>query len=111
MRNRQFFFVPKIQYELVAERSEANQNRLQFPTWWNYTTLLEPFLNGTDGALRVPNRTLGRAKRKGVGGKEFLPALAFPPPPNFVPKKLARRTKFLKVRRFSLALPNKRQCL
>jgi hypothetical protein len=26
---------------------------------------------------------LGRAKRKGVGGKEFLPALAFPPP-NFV---------------------------
>ena len=23
---------------------------------------------------------LGRAKRKGVGGKEFLPALAFPPP-------------------------------
>ncbi|PIZ27927.1 hypothetical protein COY43_03335, partial [Candidatus Berkelbacteria bacterium CG_4_10_14_0_8_um_filter_35_9_33_8] len=21
---------------------------------------------------------------KGVGGKEFLPALAFPPPPNFV---------------------------
>ncbi|HBA27193.1 MAG TPA: hypothetical protein DCY98_07375 [Nitrospinae bacterium] len=38
---------------------------------------------------------LGRAKRKGVGGKEFLPALAcpseaerrrraFPPPPNFV---------------------------
>jgi hypothetical protein len=40
--------------------------------------------------------TLGRAKRKGVGGKEFLPALAFrfhffPPPPNFVPVKLARR--------------------
>jgi len=36
--------------------------------------------------------TLGRAKRKGVGGKEFLPALAscpersrrVPPPPNFV---------------------------
>jgi len=33
LRNRQFFFAPKIQYELVAERSEANQNRLQFPTW------------------------------------------------------------------------------
>ena len=28
--------------------------------------------------------TLGREKRKGVGGKEFLPALAFPPPSNFV---------------------------
>src|SRR3990167_11250828 len=36
------------------------------------------------------NQTLGRAKRKGVGGNEFLPALAFPPPPNFVPVKLAR---------------------
>jgi len=34
-------------------------------------------LNGIDGVLRAPNRTLGRAKRKGVGGKEFLPALAF----------------------------------
>ena len=33
MQNRQFVFTPKIQYKLVAERSEANQNRLQFPTW------------------------------------------------------------------------------
>jgi len=33
-------------------------------------------------------------KKEGVGGKEFLPALAFPPPPNFVPAKLARRLKF-----------------
>jgi len=32
-RNRQFVFTPKIQYELVAERSEANQNHLKFPTW------------------------------------------------------------------------------
>ena len=32
-RNRQFVFTPKIEYKLVAERSEANQNRLQFPTW------------------------------------------------------------------------------
>ncbi|OGI66686.1 hypothetical protein A2823_01195 [Candidatus Nomurabacteria bacterium RIFCSPHIGHO2_01_FULL_41_91] len=47
-------------------------------------TKSEPFLNGIDGALRAPNRTLGRAKKKGVGGKEFLPALAFSPPPNFV---------------------------
>jgi len=43
--------------------------------------------------IRIPNfkiQSLGRAKRKGVEGKEFLPALAFPPPPNFVPVKLAR---------------------
>ena len=35
--------------------------------------------------------TLGRAKRKGVGGKEFLPALAFSPPQFFVQTKLAHR--------------------
>ena len=33
LRNRQFFFAPKIQYKLVAERSEANPSNLQFPTW------------------------------------------------------------------------------
>ena len=33
LRNREFVFTPKIEYELVAERSEANQNSLTFPTW------------------------------------------------------------------------------
>jgi len=33
MRNREFVFTPKIEYELVAERSEANLSNLQFPTW------------------------------------------------------------------------------
>ncbi len=40
MRNRQFVFAPKIEYELVAEsrqkrgkRREANRNRLQIPYW------------------------------------------------------------------------------
>ena len=33
MRNREFVFTPKIEYELVAERSEANQNALTFPFW------------------------------------------------------------------------------
>jgi site-specific DNA recombinase len=33
LRNRQFVFTPKIEYKLVAERSEANQNSLTFPTW------------------------------------------------------------------------------
>ena len=33
LRNREFFFTPKIEYELVAERSEANQNSLTFPVW------------------------------------------------------------------------------
>ncbi|KKT11007.1 MAG: hypothetical protein UV91_C0009G0014 [Candidatus Nomurabacteria bacterium GW2011_GWF2_43_24] len=30
MRNREFVFTPKIEYELVAERSEANQNSNAF---------------------------------------------------------------------------------
>ena len=33
MRNRQFVFAPKIEYKLVAERSEANLQNLQFPQW------------------------------------------------------------------------------
>ena len=33
LRNRQFVFTPKIEYQLVAERSEANQNSLTFPFW------------------------------------------------------------------------------
>src|SRR3989344_5212263 len=33
MRNRQFVFTPKIEYQLVAERSEANLLNLQIPFW------------------------------------------------------------------------------
>jgi len=33
MQNRQFIFEPKIQYSLVAERSEATSESLTFPTW------------------------------------------------------------------------------
>jgi hypothetical protein len=33
LRNRQFVFAPKIQYKLVAERSEANLSNLQFLVW------------------------------------------------------------------------------
>ena len=33
LRNRQLVFAPKIEYKLVAERGEANQNSLTFPTW------------------------------------------------------------------------------
>ena len=33
MRNRQFVFALKIEYQLVAERSEANPSCLQFPFW------------------------------------------------------------------------------
>lgn len=33
LRNRQFVFTPKIQYEMTAERSEAASSDLQFPKW------------------------------------------------------------------------------
>jgi len=33
LRNREFVFAPKIEYKLVAERSETNQNSLTFPIW------------------------------------------------------------------------------
>ena len=37
MRNRQFVFAPKIEYQLVADPAldagEANQNSLTFPMW------------------------------------------------------------------------------
>jgi len=35
--------------------------------------------------------TLGRAKRKGGWGEGIFARPRFPPPPNFVPTKLARR--------------------
>ncbi|KKS43500.1 MAG: Recombinase, partial [Candidatus Kuenenbacteria bacterium GW2011_GWA2_42_15] len=34
LRNCEFVFTPKIEYKLVAERSEANLSNLQFPTWY-----------------------------------------------------------------------------
>ena len=33
MRNCEFIFTSKIEYKLVTERGEANQNRLIFPFW------------------------------------------------------------------------------
>jgi len=62
MRNCEFVFTPKIEYKLVAERSEANQNSLTFPFWWNYTTLLEHFLNGTDRLRFAPAGRSGAAE-------------------------------------------------
>ena len=32
IQNREFVFTPKIEYQLIAERSEAAVSNLQFPT-------------------------------------------------------------------------------
>ncbi|MDI6734510.1 MAG: recombinase family protein [Patescibacteria group bacterium] len=51
LRNREFVFTPKIEYQLVAERSEANQNSLTFPVWCIYCTKLEPIFKTNDARL------------------------------------------------------------
>ena len=37
MQNRQLIFSPKIQYEMVAERSKADFKSLSFSKMWDYT--------------------------------------------------------------------------
>ena len=56
MRNRQFVFAPKIQYKLVAERSEANQNSLTFPTWCSILELIR-----THFSEKIPPQKFGKA--------------------------------------------------
>ena len=36
MQNRQLIFSPKIQYKLVAERSEATSDSLRFSKMWTW---------------------------------------------------------------------------
>ena len=62
MRNRQFVFTPKIEYKLVAERSEANQNRLIFPFWCSILELVR--------TLRLRS---GQAHFAACGGEEVPP--------------------------------------
>jgi len=56
MRNREFVFTPKIECELVAERSEANQNSLTFPFWCSILELVR-----THFSEKVPPRKFGKA--------------------------------------------------
>jgi hypothetical protein len=71
MRNRQFVFAPKIEYQLAAERSEANQNSLTFPFWCVYLTKSEPFLkrilDARAGPIAKPSACYGASKKQ-----EFL---------------------------------------
>ena len=60
MRNRQFVFTPKIEYELVAERSEANQNSLTFPVWCSILELVRTHFAACGGE-EFPPRKFGKA--------------------------------------------------
>jgi len=57
-------------------------------------TKSEPILNEIDGALRAAESKLNAraGKKKGGWGEGIFARPRFPPPPNFVPVKLARRT-------------------
>jgi len=62
MRNREFVFTPKIEYELVAERSEANQNSLTFPKWCSILKIVRTAFAATGGE-EVPPRKFGKAAK------------------------------------------------
>ena len=55
MQNRQFIFAPKIEYKLVAERSEANPSNLQFPTWCSILKLVRTHFSG-----KIPPQKFGK---------------------------------------------------
>ena len=59
MRNREFVFTPKIEYELVAERSEANQNSLTFPMWCSILELVRTHFAAC-GDEEFPPRKFGK---------------------------------------------------
>jgi len=67
MRNREFVFTPKIEYELVAESAEradklreANQNSLTFPTWCSILELVRTHFAACGGE-EFPPRKFGKA--------------------------------------------------
>ena len=61
-RNRQFVFTPKIEYKLVAERSEANQNRLQFPTWCSILKVVRTHFAAAGGEESPPRNSENAAE-------------------------------------------------
>ena len=82
MRNRQFVFAPKIEYQLVAESANradklrgANQNSLTFPTWFSILELVRTHFapwqaRGEEAPLLTP------PKPEGEGGRKFGKAAA-----------------------------------
>jgi len=62
MQNRQFFFAPKIQYELVAERSEVNLSNLRIPFWCSILELVRTHFAACSGE-EIPPRKFGKAAK------------------------------------------------
>jgi len=61
MQNRQLIFSPKIQYKLVAERSEAASNSLHFSKMWTILKLARTIFAACGRRGKAPkNLTLRR---------------------------------------------------
>jgi hypothetical protein len=54
MRNREFVFTPKIEYKLVAERSEADFQNLQFLSWCSILKLVRTHFAACGGEEALP---------------------------------------------------------
>ena len=64
MRNRQFVFTPKIEYQLVAKRCEANLSNLQFPFWCSILELVRTHFAAAGGEEIPPRKAGGAAPLK-----------------------------------------------
>ena len=74
----------KLDTNSFFEPSHLQKMSSYLVSWLRTLNEIRTFFSENPNAEFWKTFKLGRAKRKGVGGKEFLPALAFPPPPNFV---------------------------
>ncbi len=54
MQNRQLVFSPKIQYKLVAERSEAASNSLRFSKMWSIIEIVRTVFADAGGEESPP---------------------------------------------------------
>ena len=55
MQNRQLIFSPRIPYDLVAERSEANPVDLTFPLWWTILKIVRTHFAACGGGGLAKN--------------------------------------------------------
>jgi len=62
MRNREFVFTPKIPYKIIAERSEANRNRLQIPYWCSILKVIRTHFAACGGEESPPRKSENAAE-------------------------------------------------
>ncbi|PIX56734.1 MAG: hypothetical protein COZ49_00525 [Candidatus Yonathbacteria bacterium CG_4_10_14_3_um_filter_47_65] len=63
-------FSPKIPYDLVAERSEANQRNLTFPYWCSILKIVRTHFAACGGE-EIPPPAWPKPLRRGEGPRKF----------------------------------------